>query len=141
MNEELLSKVLKAKNADEILSLAHEKGMDLSKEGAEEIFSRYHKSGALGDDELDAVAGGDDKCGGKNDNSSPKYSLGQNITWNWSVYHCGIDGSSNGNIVNIRTATDGEASSGYYVYPGTVIYTVKCPKCGSLMEIPEVWVQ
>ncbi len=139
MNEELLSKVLKAKNADEILSLANEKGMDLSKEGAEEIFSRYHKNGALGDDELDSVAGGcsDDN----NSDSSSKYVLGQNITWNWSVYHCSIDGSSSGSIVSIRKASDSEVANGYYVYQGSTIYTVKCPKCGSLMEIPEVWVQ
>lgn len=141
MNEELLSKVLKAKNADEILSFAHAKGMDLSKEGAEEIFSRYHKSGALVDDELDAVAGGD-KCGSDdNSDSSSKYVLGQNITWNWSVYHCNIDGSSSGSIVSIRKASDSEVANGYYVYQGSTIYTVKCPKCGSLMEIPEVWVQ
>ena len=138
MNEELLSKVLKAKNADEILSLAHEKGMALSKSGAEEIFSRYHKSGALGDDDLDAVAGGSGSC--TNDkNSSPRFAVGQTITWNWSVYHCDNDGSSSGSIVSVRTASDGEASSGYYVYPGAVIYTVKCPKCGAMLEIPEVW--
>ncbi len=138
MNEELLSKVLKAKNADEILSLARDRGMGLSKAGAEEIFSRYHKSGALGDDDLDAVAGGSGSCTGNND-SSPRYAVGQTLTWNWSVYHCDKDGSSSGSIVSVRTASDGEASSGYYVYPGAVIYTVKCPKCGALLEIPEVW--
>lgn len=138
MNEELLSKVLKAKNADEILSLAREKGMGLSKAGAEEIFSRYHKSGALGDDDLDAVAGGSGSCT-DNKNSSPRYAVGQTLTWNWSVYHCDKDGSSSGSIVSARVATVSEASSGYYVYPGAVIYTVKCPKCGSLMEIPEAW--
>lgn len=139
MREELLSKVLKAKNADEILSLAREKGMDLSLAGAEEIFSRYHKNGALGDDDLDQVAGGKGSCTDNANNSSPKYAVGQTITWNWSVYHCSKDGSSSGSVVNTRVATDGEASGGYYVYPGAVIYTVKCPKCGSLLEIPEAW--
>lgn len=139
MNEELLSKVLKAKNADEILSLAHENGMELSPSGAEEIFSRYHKNGELVDDELDQVSGGNGSCSTNGDKKSPKYSVGQTISWNWSVYHCDKDGSSSGTVANARVVENGETANGYYVYPGAVIYSVTCPKCGSLMEIPEAW--
>ncbi len=137
MNEELLRKAKSAKNADEIRELALQAGLDISPDGAKDIFSRIKKSGSLEDDDLDSVSGG--ACGGNCSDNSPKFSVGDTVSWNWSLAHCESDGSSSGEIIDHRTATEGSAKSGFYVYPGAVLYTVKCPKCGKLLEIPEVW--
>lgn len=137
MNGELLKKAKTAKSAEEIMALGKENGIDLSLSGAEDIYTRLNKSGAVDDDELDSVAGG--ACSGDDGESIPKYSDGETVSWNGTMMHCQNDGSASGLIISHRAATEPSAQNGYYVYPGSVLYIVKCPKCGSLMEVPEVW--
>lgn len=137
MNRELLEKARKAKNAEEIIVLSKENGIDLSPSGAEDIYSRLNKRGEMSDDELDSVSGG--ACQGDGGESIPKFSDGEKISWNAAMLHCANDGTSSGEIISHRFATEPDAKSGYYVYPGSVLYIVKCAKCGSLMEVPEVW--
>lgn len=137
MNRELLEKAKKAATAEELLALAGENGLSLSSSGAEALFSRLHKSGEVNDDELSSVSGG--ACRGDGGESIPKHSDGENVSWSYSLMHCEKDGSSSGMIISHRFATEGSAQNGYYVYPGAVLYIVKCPKCGALMEVPEIW--
>lgn len=56
--KELLEQAKKAKSAEELMSLAKENGMELTKEEAEAYFVQLNKSGELSDEELDNVAGG-----------------------------------------------------------------------------------
>lgn len=58
MNNELFEQAKKAKSAEELMSLAKENGMELTKEEAEAYFAQLNKSGELSDEELDNVAGG-----------------------------------------------------------------------------------
>ncbi len=53
MNEELLRKAKSARNADEIRELALQAGLDISPDGAKDIFSRLTKSGSLDDPSLE----------------------------------------------------------------------------------------
>ena len=56
--EALLKKSIQCKNAEQLLDLAKEYGLDLDQAGAEEILaSMQKKPGELSGDELDAVAG------------------------------------------------------------------------------------
>ena len=57
-HEELMRKAKDAKNAEEILALAKENGVELTEERAEAYFQQLRKNGELSDDELDNVAGG-----------------------------------------------------------------------------------
>lgn len=64
-NEELLEKAKQAKSAEEILVLAKENGMEVTREQAAAYYAQLNPvSGELSDDELDNVAGGG--CGGSN---------------------------------------------------------------------------
>lgn len=56
--KELLEQAKKAKSAEELMSIAKENGMELTKEEAEAYFAQLNKSGELSDEELDNVAGG-----------------------------------------------------------------------------------
>ncbi len=56
--KELLEKAKEAKSAEELMLLAKENGMELTKEEAEAYFVQLNKSGELSDEELDNVAGG-----------------------------------------------------------------------------------
>lgn len=56
--EELILQAKAAKTSAELLALAKENGIELTEEGAEAYFDRFHKSGELTDEELDNVAGG-----------------------------------------------------------------------------------
>lgn len=47
-----------AKTAEELLTIAKENGIDMTKEQAKEYFAELHKTGELTDDELGAVVGG-----------------------------------------------------------------------------------
>ncbi len=58
MTEEMVSEVKKAHSVDELMAEAGKRGFKLDLSKAEEIFFRFNKSGALGDDELDKVSGG-----------------------------------------------------------------------------------
>ena len=56
--KELLEQAKEVKSAEELMSLAKENGMELTKEEAEAYFAQLNKSGELSDEELDNVAGG-----------------------------------------------------------------------------------
>ena len=59
MNEEMITKAKEAKSVEELIALAKENGVELNEEDAKAYFAQFNpKSGALEDDELDAVAGG-----------------------------------------------------------------------------------
>ena len=57
-HEELILKAKNAEKAEELLALAKESGVELTKESAQAYFEQIHKSGELADDELDNVSGG-----------------------------------------------------------------------------------
>ena len=57
-HKEMFEKAKEAKSIEELMSIAKENGMELSKESAEAYFEEMHKSGELSDEELDNVAGG-----------------------------------------------------------------------------------
>ena len=60
ITNELIEKAKKAESVDALLALAKENGIDLTAEHAEKLFSEWHTTKELSDDELDSVAGG---CG------------------------------------------------------------------------------
>jgi len=58
-NEEILAKAKKLKSVEELLTLAKENNIPLTREQAQEYYTQINpKSGELADDELDNVAGG-----------------------------------------------------------------------------------
>ena len=57
---ELIEQAKKAESVAALLALAEENGIDLTAERAEKLFSEWHTTKELSDDELDSVAGG---CG------------------------------------------------------------------------------
>lgn len=137
MTEEMMRKVKEAGSVDELLSFAREGGISLERAKAEEVYARFHKSGEIGDDDLDAVSGG--ACSEKQGGAAPKFTPGTVVEWNWSTMHCPADGSNSGEIISWRTADKAASLGSFYVYKGAVIYSVKCPKCGALMDVPEQW--
>lgn len=72
---EQLAKAKAAKSAEELLALSEENGLKLSEEEAEKLFARWHKEGALADEELDNVSGG---CG-EDPTPDPRYQVGQHL--------------------------------------------------------------
>ena len=85
---EQLTKAKSAKNAEELLALAKENGMELTEEEAAKYFADLHKEGELSDDELDNVSGG---CG-----EEPKAPEEYTVKSGWSPscdgqYRIGID--------------------------------------------------
>lgn len=56
--DEMISKAREAKNAQELLTIAKENGIEMTEESAEAYFEQLHKTGELSDDELDNVSGG-----------------------------------------------------------------------------------
>ncbi|MGN0483434.1 MAG: hypothetical protein ACI4HI_07765 [Lachnospiraceae bacterium] len=58
ISKDVLVKAKQTKNAEELLALAKENGMEMTAEQAEENFAKLHQNGELADDELDNVAGG-----------------------------------------------------------------------------------
>lgn len=56
--EELLKKLKQAENAEKLLALAKENGLEMTSEEAEKAFTQLHNTGELSDDELDDVSGG-----------------------------------------------------------------------------------
>ena len=63
---ELIAKAKAAENAEEILELAKANNVELTEEEAKIIFEQLHANGAISDDELDNVAGGQ-SCPGSDD--------------------------------------------------------------------------
>ena len=57
---ELIAKAKAAKSAEELLALAKENGIEMTEEEAKTYFAQLGTSGAVADDDLDAVSGGYD---------------------------------------------------------------------------------
>ena len=80
--EEMIAKAKKAASAEELMKLAGQEGITLTAEKAESYFAFLHNEGGIGDEMLEAVAGGKGK-------PNPKYYPGQklwrycNMTVNW----------------------------------------------------------
>ena len=69
---EMIAKARTAASAEELRTMAKEKGLSLTEEEAGQYFAFLHTSGAMSDEELEAVSGG------KGSNKrSPKYKEGQ----------------------------------------------------------------
>ena len=60
LTPELIAKAKAAKSAEELLALAKENGIELTIEEAKTFFAQISASGAVSDDDLDAVSGGYD---------------------------------------------------------------------------------
>lgn len=58
LNEELMGKARQANSVEELLALAKDNDVELTKEQAAAYFEQIKKSGELADEELEAVAGG-----------------------------------------------------------------------------------
>lgn len=94
MSKELLEKAKCAKNAEELMALAKENGIELTHEQANIYFSNLHPTcGEIPDDDLDNVAGGG--CGGGNDDEWDMKVIGR-----WCKnFKCGICGVSSIKVV------------------------------------------
>lgn len=80
LTNELLEKARGAQNAEELLTLAKESGIELTREEAEAKLALLHPAdGELADSELDNIAGG---CGGSGSKTpEPKYHGGQKVAF------------------------------------------------------------
>ncbi len=68
MNKELIERIKLAKSPEDLMLLAKENGIELSKDKANTYFAKLNpKGGVLADDELDDVVGGE-KCNEINTN-------------------------------------------------------------------------
>ncbi len=136
MNEELLKKAKEAKSVDELLKLAKENKVELSKEKAQEIFSRLHREGELVDDELDSVSGGGCK---EVEFSGPKYVAGHFVTvGNSNTCSCGsYEFEVMGYDVEEGWDTAGRAYGISWVKATEIVYFLKCAHCGRTKEVSE----
>ncbi len=57
--KEFIEKVKKAKNAEELVSIAKENGIEVTEEAAQCYFCRQHREGELSDEKLKNVGGGE----------------------------------------------------------------------------------
>lgn len=58
--EEMIAKqIQEAKSAEEIVAIAKENGGEMAMEEAQSVYDRLHHTGALSDDDLEKVAGGE----------------------------------------------------------------------------------
>lgn len=58
MDENLLKKLRNAQTSEDIIKMAREEHIELGQEEAKEIFDKFHATGELNDDEIEAVSGG-----------------------------------------------------------------------------------
>ena len=121
LTPELIEKAKAAKSAEELLALAKENGVELTEEEAKTYFEQIGASGAVSDDDLDAVSGGWD-CPGGDDTSDSKtgFTLGDKVKV--------IDGntcSQCGGVTGVISSyANGAGNSGGVLY-------VKCTRCGT----------
>ena len=81
LSKELLEKAKNAKNAEELMELAKAAGTEMTADEAEKAFDRLNNSGELSDEELGSVSGG---CGDPNGNTggdTPKYKVGDKVSY------------------------------------------------------------
>ena len=102
LTNEQLAKVKAAKNAEELLALAKENGMEMTDDEAKKYFADLHKEGELADDELDNVSGGGGCITGslvEGGMADPKYHKGDvlYIPQRATTYYSRIEIVSDGN--------------------------------------------
>lgn len=100
MNEELIKKAKDVRSVEDLLALAKEENIALTKEQAKEYFAKLQPPmGELSDDELDAVAGGG--CGSSGYASASidghYYKLVNDRTDSCSRFTCRACGGGRGN--------------------------------------------
>lgn len=126
----MIKKAKEAKSVEELLSLAEENKIELSREKAQEFFSQLHKEGEIVDDELLSVSGGG--CSEVEWVKGAKYKRGQIVKMRRSTsYGSSIGGgwcrycalSDNAEIID----SSNWGNWGYYKNP---YYTVRCTGCG-----------
>ncbi len=84
MEKELIAKAKQAKTPEELLALAKESGIELTKEKADEYFKQLStSSGEIADEELENISGG---CGGGYvaGRPHPQFTVGESV-----LYICG----------------------------------------------------
>lgn len=63
LTPELIAKAKAAKSAEELFELARANDVEITEDMAKTFFEQLNTSGALSDDELEAVSGGGNICG------------------------------------------------------------------------------
>lgn len=82
ISKELLEKAKGAESAEELLELAKAAGIDMTADEAEKAFAELHKAGELADEELDSVSGGGcDNPNGSTSSDTPKYKVGDKVSY------------------------------------------------------------
>ena len=123
---EMIEKAKTVKSAEELLELAKQGGVEMTADEAATYFAQLNpKSGELGDDDLDAVAGG--ACGNK---PTPKFAVGDHVIER-GLYNC--DGGLFGNCQSRYWVV--EAFMDYADHG--IHYRCSCPDCGKVTDISE----
>jgi predicted ribosomally synthesized peptide with nif11-like leader len=120
---ELIAKAKEAKSAEQLLEIAKENGVELTEEEAKTYFAQLGASGAVSDDDLDAVAGGSD-CPFGNGKTTNVFKPGNKVkVINGTKCSCGSD------IGVVSTAAVGAGNSGF----GSSVAFVKCVSCNAVI--------
>ncbi len=129
MEKELIEKAKQAKTPEELLALAKENGIEMTKEKADEYFKQLStSSGEISDDELDNISGG---CGGGyvDGRPHPRFSVGESV-----LYVCGWLGA-NRITASAKVMKRSYENDGWYytlkIHDGSEIkmgesYVIKC---------------
>ncbi len=116
LTQELIEKAKQAKTPEELAALAKENGIELTSEEANTYFAMLNpKTGELGDDELEDVAGGR-KCGTTYMDHKPVV-----------TYYNSCDLFQRG-PVRKKEGEDGKCNDCYYMEWGSVLFTCSNPK-------------
>ena len=119
LTPELIAKAKAAKSAEELLKIAKENDVELTETEAKTYFAQLNANGAVSDDELDAVAGGDG-CpnNGEADEAKPKFIPGQTVKvlGGKMCPKC----HSNEGVIGYNLTASGMNGNSLYVF---------CPKC------------
>lgn len=81
ISKEMLEKAKSAQSAEELLEMAKAEGVELTAEDAGKAFAELHRSGELADDELDNVSGGCGDPDGGTSGDTPKYKVGDKVSY------------------------------------------------------------
>ena len=123
-NAEMIEKAKAAKSAEELLELAKASNVEMTADEAATYFAQLgSKSGELGDDDLDAVAG----AGGCGKKPTPKFAVGDHVIER-GLYSCG--GRACNSPYWIVDAIIYYETNGIY-------YRCSCPVCGKVIDLSE----
>ena len=85
MTEEMTKKAKEAKNVEELIALAKDNGIELSKEKAEEVYGKLNCNGEIPEDEIDFVSGGG--CNDSSTSSSGTWVSGYELSSSCPICH------------------------------------------------------